>query len=207
LLDQSRILCAFNDSTSGNTGVFSIRASDGGDPVRLTTNPYNSTDLPTDISPDGARFVFVRYKPGAAPRRNPDRTQQVALFVENIDGTGLRQITPFGLALPHDFSSASWSPDGQEIISTFSNGRLFFTVHPDGAGLTPIPLQTGTSRYFAAQPHWSPDGTRIIFSMFINGGEGIYTANRDGSDVKQVTFTTNGAAFFFGPDWGRQPPQ
>jgi Tol biopolymer transport system component len=205
LLDQTRILCAFNDQTSGNPGVFSIRASDGGDPVRLTTNPYNSTDLPTDISPDGTRFVFVRYKQGAAPLPKPDRTQQVALFVENIDGSGLQQITPFGLALPHDFSSANWSPDGREIISALSNGRLFFTVHPDGTGLKPIPLRTGTSRYFAAQPHWSPDGTRIIFCMFINGGEGIYTANGDGSDVKQVTFTTNRAAFFFGPDWGTHP--
>jgi Tol biopolymer transport system component len=204
LLDQSRILCAFNDSSSGNTGVFSIRASDGGDPVRLTTNPYNSTDLPTDISPDGTRFVFVRYKPGASPQHNPDRTQQVALFVENLDGTGLRQITPFGLAQPHDFASANWSPNGQEILSALSNGRLFI-VHPDGTGITPIPLPTGTGRSFAFQPHWSPDGTGIIFCMFTNGGEGIYTANRDGSDVKQVTFTTNFQALFAGPNWGSHP--
>jgi hypothetical protein len=38
--------------------------------------------------------------------------------------------------------------------------------------------------------------------MFINGGKGIYTANRDGSDVKQVTFTTNFAEFYNGPDLG-----
>jgi hypothetical protein len=204
-LDQTRILCAFNDSTIGLTGAFSIRASDGGDPMRLTTNPYNSTDLPTDISPDGTRFVFVRYKPGASPPHNPDRTQQVALFVENLDGTGLRQITPFGLAQPHDFASANWSPDGQEIISALSNGRLF-TVHPDGSGIAPIVLQIGTARYFAFQPHWSPDGTRIIFGAFTgsatNGGQGIYTANRDGSDVKQVTFTTNFQMETAGPDWG-----
>ena len=61
---------------------------------------------------------------------------------------------------------------------------------------------TGTGNYFAVQPHWSLDGTRIIFCMFIDGGEGIHTANRDGSDVKQATFTTNSAASFNGPDWG-----
>ncbi len=97
------------------------------------------------------------------------QTQQVAVFVANIDGTGLLQLTPFGLAMAHDLASANWSPDGLKIISATPNGRLFI-VHPDGTGLTPIPLQTGTGPYFAFQPHWSPDGTRIIFCMFIKGG-------------------------------------
>ena len=39
--------------------------------------------------------------------------------------------------------------------------------------------------------HFSPDGTQIIFCMFIDGGEGIYTANPDGSNVQQVMFTTD----------------
>src|SRR6266566_7839422 len=71
-----------------------------------------------------------------------------------------------------------WSPDGLKIISEMHDGRLF-VVYPDGTGLTTIKLQTGTERYFAFEPHWSPDETRIIFCMYINGGEGIYTANPD----------------------------
>ena len=47
--------------------------------------------------------------------------------------------------------------------------------------------------------------------MFIYGGEGIYTANPDGSNVKQVTFTTNlgpnFANLFNGPNWGTHPIQ
>src|SRR5947208_167077 len=35
--DQTRILCGFGDE---GAGIFSIRASDGGDPVRLTTCPF-----------------------------------------------------------------------------------------------------------------------------------------------------------------------
>jgi len=62
-----------------------------------------------------------------------------------------------------------------------------------------------TAPYFAFFPNWSPDGTRIIFCMFINGGEGIYTANPDGSNIKQVTFTTNFNTLFNGPDWGTHP--
>jgi Tol biopolymer transport system component len=194
--DQHRLLCG----TEGDQpGVFSIRASDGGDPVRLTTYPYgpacNACDDATDVSPDGRRFVFLRFKGEDTPN------EQVALFVENIDGTGLRQITPYGLAEPHEIASAQWSPNGQEIISETTQGRLF-TVRPDGTHLTQIHLATGTDQYFAFEPDWSPDGNRIVFCMFINGQEDIYTAQAHGADVVQVTNTPD---FKNGPDWGRRP--
>lgn len=191
--DQSRILCSFP-----GTGSFSIRSSDGSDPVQLTTNP-SGQDLPTDISPDGTRFVFLRFR----QMNFNEHTQQVAVFVANVDGSGIRQITPYGLVHAHEFTWASWSPDGTKIISQTQQGRLF-TVRPDGAEVAPIMLQTGTGQYFAFQPHWSPDGTRILFSMFINGGEGLYTANPDGSEVQQVMFTMDFSEFFNGPDWGVQ---
>src|SRR5262249_53968978 len=192
--DGSRILCAF---FGDKPGAFSIRASDGGDPVRPTTNPSNNQDLPNDISPDGKRFVFLRYR-----QPNTDPTQQVALFVANMDGTGAHQVTPYGLAHAHEFTSAQWSPDGLNIISQNHGGRLFI-VHPDGSVFRPIHLQTGTGNYFAFQPHWSPDGSRILFCMFIDGGEGIYSANPDGTDVVQIAFTTDFNSFYNGPDWGR----
>lgn len=201
-LDQTRILCGFSGD---QPGIFSIRASDGGDPVRLTTNPFANEDLPTGISPDGTRFVFLRYNPGPAhggPK--PFITEHVALFVANVDGSGIRQITPFGLAAPHERASAQWSPDGRKIISETTHGRLFI-VYPDGSGLTPINIQVGTQQYFAFQPHWSPDGTQIIFGMFINGQEGIFTANPDGSNVVQITTTPSFVNIYNGPDWGTHP--
>jgi Tol biopolymer transport system component len=197
--DASRLLCSVGE---GPPGVFSIRSSDGGDPVRLTTYPFGTTcnacDAATDVSPDGSRFVFLRFRRENGPKQ---QVQQVALFVENTDGTGLRQVTPYGLAAPHELSSARWSPDGREIISETTQGTLF-VVRPDGASLRMIQLQTGTPRYFAFQPDFSPDGTKIVFCMFINGHEDIYTANADGSDVKQVTNTPD---FEDGPDWGTRP--
>jgi Tol biopolymer transport system component len=199
-LDQTRLLCSFPD------GIFSVRTSDGGDPVRLTTYPFgpncNACDFVQDISPDGSRFVFLRFK-----RENfvNEHTQQVAIFVENTDGTGLQQITPYGVARPHEEGSAKFSPDGTLIISALTNGQLF-VVQPRGTDLKTIKLQVGTQQYSAFEPQWSPDGTRIIFCMFINGGEGIFTANSDGSNVKQVTFTMDTITEFFnGPHWGTHP--
>jgi hypothetical protein len=197
--DQKRLVCFFGGDSPG---VFSARASDGGDPVRLTTYPFgsdcDSCDMPTDVSPDGSRFVFLRYR-----RENPPGGQQVAIYAENIDGTGLRQLTSYGYAAPHEVAWAQWSPDGTKIISETAVGGLF-TVRPDGTDLRQLNLPVGTGNYFAFQPHWPPDGTRIIFSMRINGTEGIYAANPDGSNVVRVTDAPTG--FDAAPDWGSHPP-
>jgi len=202
----TRILCGF--SANPNAGVFIINASDGGDAVRLTSNPYSAgggIDQPTDVSLDGSQFLFVRTR----TKRNPNDTSpdaQPALFIANTDGTGLRQLTASGklrgFGLP---PAARFSPDGTQIIAAIGNGKIF-TIHPDGSHYTDVNLQV-TSGYFAFGPAWSPDGTRIIFCMFVNGGEGIFTANPDGTNVTQVTFTMNiGANFtnvFNGPNWQR----
>lgn len=197
-LDQTRLFCAFGGD---HPGAFSVRASDGGDPVRLSGNPYGTADtgamdVPTDISPDGTRIVFLRYRPG--PPGAHYRAEQVALFVGNVDGSGVSQITPYGLASAHEIASARWSPDGQEIISETTQG-LLFVVHPDGSGVKLLTLHTGTAQYFAFEPDWSPDGGRIVFCLWINGQEDVYTANADGTDMVQVTNTPD---FENGPDWG-----
>ena len=195
-------------------GVYTIRSSDGGGLTRLTTNPYppegefGGGDIPGDYSPDGSQFVFMRAKPGAGPV--PDRNQSGALFIENSDGTGLHQITPYGLANSHDNGVARWSPNGSEIlfagIHERFNGGSLYVVHTDGTGLRPIPLKTGGSFSLAFTPGWSPDGTKIIFSLFTARGprtsdENIYTANADGSGLFQVT---SGFGFDFA-DWGTHP--
>jgi hypothetical protein len=203
--DATRLLCQairFGGDPSLN-GIYTIRASDGGGLTRLTVNPYppegefGGGDIPGDFSPDGSQFVFMRAKPGADPNA---RHQQGALFVENTDGTGLRQLTPYGLANSHDNGLAHWSPDGREILFASAQGSLF-TVRPDGAGLRAIPLETGDGFSFAFTPGWSPDGTRIVFSLFLRatGQVDIYTARADGRQVALVTDTSD---FEDLADWG-----
>jgi Tol biopolymer transport system component len=206
--DGTRLLCQGQifEGDHSLDGIYSIRASDGGNLTRLTVNPYPPTgefgggDLPGDYSPDGARFVFMRAKPGADPNA---RHQRGALFVANADGTGLRQITPYGLANSHDNGIPHWSPDGTEILFASEHGSLY-VVHPDGAGLRAIPLDTGGGFSFAFSPGWSPDGASIVFSLFLDtaGQEDIYTAGSDGSDLVQVTDT---ADFEDSADWGPHP--
>jgi WD40-like Beta Propeller Repeat len=190
--DASRLYCGFGGD---QPGVFSIRSSDGGDAHRLTTVPFaGGSDLPTDVSPDGSQILILRKRPGPAPDAQPFRPELFALYVINSDGTNLHQIVPYGVTQGHEIGSAHWSPDGRSIIASNTHGRLF-TVSPDGKAIHYLKLGVVGVPFM---PNWSPDGSRIVFTMYGPDQEGLFTANADGSDVRQVTDTPD---FELGPDW------
>ncbi|RZU12126.1 WD40 repeat protein [Kribbella rubisoli] len=182
--DGKRILCGFGGD---KPGVFSIRSSDGGHPIRLTTNPYGASDVAGDYSPDGDKAVIVRF-----------RGEDTALFVVGTDGHHLRQLTPYGLAQGHELATARWSPDGRTILFATAEGGLSLIRLRD-AELTPITLDAGGKDYHAFAPGWSPDGTRIVMSLSIDQQEDIYTARKDGTHLQRIT---NTAAFEPFADWG-----
>jgi Tol biopolymer transport system component len=192
--DASRLACdGESESDPSANGVYTIRSSDGGGLTRIT-DAGGGIDVPIDYSPDGNQIVFGR--------RGPDFecTKKSALFVVNVDGSALRQITPPGFC----DEDGSWSPDGSKIA--FEHRGSIFTVHPDGTGLAKIALKT-SSLSFAGDISWSPDGTKMAFILFIHTGPstfqgGIGTANADGTDVQQVTITPT---FDHQPDWGPHP--
>jgi Tol biopolymer transport system component len=159
-----------NDDSSAN-GVYTIRSSDGGGLTRLT-NAGGGSDIPIDYSPDGTQIVFGRFDvPNRPPRANS------ALFVLNLNGGAVRRITPWGFA----DNAGSWSPDGTKIA--FEHLGSLFVVDPDGTGLAKIPLEIN-GRSGAGDFAWSPDGNKIAFLLFSRTGQGIATANADGSDVQ-----------------------
>ena len=186
---RGRLACDSWDDVHPNrpAGVFTVRSSDGGGLVRVTANPYGGHDIPGDYSPDGSKIVFGRENPNV---------HQFALFVVNADGSDLHRVS----AWQPDFGSASWSPDGQWILTDNAQGGLY-VVHPDGTGRHPIILQTGPGSYFAREPGWSPDGKRLVFTLYLSSTnqQNIYMARADGTDLRQVTNTGGDLDF---ADWG-----
>ena len=153
--DGGRIACeVISDEKPEIAGLYTRRASDGGDLLRVTTNP-GAEDDPGDYPPDGSMISFVRYDPS---RPDDDNT---AVFTVGIDGQGLRRISPW--APFHDLTS-SWSPDGHWIL--FDQNDRIYKVHPDGTGLARIAPRVADRAFAQAwYPAWSPDGRWIVFTM------------------------------------------
>ena len=200
--DDKRLACeGFGISDPSLNGIYTVRASDGGDLRRVTSDP-GGDDCPSDYSPYGNRIVFTRAN---------DTT--FALYTVRPDGTGLRQISPEGLNF--NFCNGSWSPQGNEIVLSahqpnFDYHSSIWVLHANGTGLRRIPvpdcggLNADPNGVGCPSPSWSPEGNKIVFSRQV-GTEphDIYTVNADGSGLFQVTNTPDITEF--SADWGIHP--
>ena len=93
---------------------------------------------------------------------------------------------PVDRRVPIDMTEGSWisldvSPDGETIVFDYL-GDLF-TIPT--AGGTATQLTSGMA--FDAQPRFSPDGSRIVYTSDADGGQNIWIRSLDGSETKQVS--------------------
>ena len=153
-------------------GQYQIFASNAtGSAAQLTQNGSNWR--PT-VSPNGQQIAFIS-------NANTD----LHLFIMNLDGSGIRQVTTVPIAgLYQTDLSFSWSPDGSQLLYP-SNNRLY-AVRTDGTGLRTV-AQAPAGRIFAGCD-WTPQGNRIAARTT---GTTVYdneitTFQADGSDIRSV---------------------
>ena len=201
--DGKRI--AFDSDRRNHQGRQEIytMAADGTDVHRVSTLPATAEyDLAPRFSPSGRKLVFTRYK------MDPELS---ALFTIRIDGSGLKQLTPWG----NGAADADWAPDGNKIVFEANpekgatekgcHGEIY-TVEADGQHLTNLT----DNHCFAGshEPVWSPDGKKILFlSAHAEGGEfgiALATMNPDGTDRHFIT-PNPGENQMHQPDWESVP--
>lgn len=116
-----------------------------------------------------------------------NRSGAVEIWLINIDGTGLEQLTNIqgGACQPR------WSPDGTQILFVSPcerqmpsyPGASLFLINADGTGVVPFPSVPGGDY----DPSWSPDGKQIAFTSLRKGGvPGIYIINIADNSVKSL---------------------
>ena len=128
-----------------------------------------------------AFFVVSALTPQGALAQEPSDAQENGDAPENEDLP-----LPVDRTVSIDMTEGSWisldvSPDGQTIVFDFL-GDLF-TI-PIGGG-TATQLTSGMA--FDAQPRFSPDGTRIVYTSDYDGGQNVWIMSLDGSDTVQVS--------------------
>ena len=203
----NRIL--FSSPRDGTHSIYTMNG-DGSDQRNILYSPQFH-DWGGSWSPDGRHIAFVR---GMTSSYN-------TLFIMNADGTGVQQLAKVGT----NSDRFEWSPDGKHIVHhKWTNpvtgliggvvGALANAKYGAGSSLasktfpTPnyeilvIGVEDGVTRnltkspHTETYPHWSPDGTQIVFHCLKNPGSvndnlrtdwDIYAINIDGSGRRRLT--------------------
>jgi len=188
--DASRLASeGWDDSKPARNGIYTVRASDGGGLIRVTTSPGGGHDVPGDYSPDGRQIVFLR--------DNLVDEEHNALMVVNADGSDPRVLTDRKVGL-----ACRWSPDGKMILT--ESGRSLLLVPASGGQPIPIRGLDAGSAVKATRGGWSPDGAWIVFSRVTSTGEDIWVMRKDGTDLHQITHTPG--VDEEGGEWGVPAP-
>lgn len=168
----------FTSTRSGDLELYTMN-TDGSD-VRQVTDGLGY-DGGAFFSPDSRQLVFRASRPtGESAESYKDlltkdlvRPSDMEVFVCDVDGSNLRQITNLG--------GANWAPyfhpSGERILFSSNHhvegGRKFniFSIGIDGTDLQQITYDG----QFDAFPMFSPDGKKLAFSSNRNNGGGRST--------------------------------
>jgi tol-pal system beta propeller repeat protein TolB len=101
------------------------------------------------FSPDGKQIVFMSPRP---------LTPQ--LYTMNVDGTGLRLLTPVVTGKRSYRTGADWSPNGQEIAFQQQNGDFQVWV----IGVRDRVMKQLTNEGENEDPSWAPDGRHLAIT-------------------------------------------
>lgn len=162
--DGTRI--AFMSNRDGNSEIY-VMNRDGSNVRRVTNHP--AIDATPTWSPSGTQIAFTS-----------DRTGVPSIWIVGVDGLGLRRVS-FENSDRATWSSAPYN----EIAYTARTGP--------GYDIKILDVATGETRQITfgegsnESPAWSPNGRHLAFTSTRSGRKQIFTVDRDGRNLRQMT--------------------
>jgi TolB protein len=175
--DGSRI--AFTSNRDGNNEIY-VMNRDGSNLMRLTNSP--AIDVTPTWSPNGTQIAFTSERSG---------TPQI--WAVSADGTGLRRISYESFA-----DRPTWSPPPHNEIA-------FAARTGPGFDIKILNIGTGETRQITfgegsnESPAWAPNGRHMAFMSTRAGRSQIFTVDRDGRNLRQLTRDGNNSM----PHWSQ----
>lgn len=166
--DGTRIVFVRTDDGLGDIWVVN---KDGTGLLQLTSGRFSETK--PRFSPDGLRIAFLSHPPPQSASAVVAGEKPVNLYdtlwVMNADGSGVRQ-----LSLDRVDGDYSWGPWGDMIVfvKLAENSATLWVVSVEGGYEEMLTL----SQPFPMNPAWSPDGSRIVYSVFGRGRRNLWEA-------------------------------
>jgi Tol biopolymer transport system component len=144
-------MIAFDSDRDGERGVY-VASHDGTNVRRVSGAGYAA--VPT-WSPNNDQLAFIRAEPGDPRVWN--------LWLLSLGSGTTRRLTSF---MYGQTWSASWFPDGRRICYTHEDRVII----QDLASGTTREFASPLNQHLVRTPAVSPDGTKVIFQVFRNGG-------------------------------------
>ncbi|MGB0429165.1 MAG: hypothetical protein ACPGLV_01735 [Bacteroidia bacterium] len=165
----------FTSTRSGDLELYTMNL-DGSD-VKQVTNGLGY-DGGAFFSPDGSKLVFRASRPKTEEEQKEYKDllaqglvepSDMEIFVCNVDGSNLQQIT--------DLGNANWAPfyhpSGEKILFSSNHESMIgfpfniYMINVDGTGLEQITFDSA----FDAFPMFSPDGKKLVWCSNRNNGD------------------------------------
>ena len=185
----------FSAANGGNPQIVAVDPARGG--VRVLTS--GNQDLVPDISADGRSVVFER----CVQALDCGEIGKVNIWIMRSDGSHAHPLTACdGTKCLGSFDPA-FSPDGRSVA--FTQDRLdghgvnfngVFIMRTDGTHLRRI-TSTGPDALPDGQPHFSPDGRRLVFQREEPTRTQLMIVRIDGSGLRRLLPGVDG----FAPSW------
>lgn len=160
-----------------------LQILESGGPARLVARDTSFFDYGAGrtfgypmVSPDGKWVIFRSHRSG-----------WINYWTASLGGGAARQIA----AEEADQASARWSPDGKWIAYVSNHNGTHDLRVVAATGGAPRVLVTPPGMGVVANPAWSPDGTRLSYTLSTpRSAAELYVVGAEGGVPKQLTFSS-----------------